>query len=128
MKKVFLLFAFFSFFTVVTKAQTASTADFKFENETHNFGKILLGKPVTHNFTFTNVGEEPLILTNVQASCGCTVPEFTKVPVKKGEKGSIKVTFNAAAGPAPFSKSLTITSNAKTPMKIIYIKGETINP
>lgn len=99
--------------------------EFKFDKETYDFGKIPQGKPVSVDFKFTNVGEEPIIITNVESTCGCTVPEYTKTPIKKGESGVIKVTYNAAAA-MPFSKAITIKSNAKTPVKSLYIKGEVV--
>ncbi|RDC55751.1 DUF1573 domain-containing protein [Pedobacter chinensis] len=127
MKKILVLFAFILGFGVVANAQTAAKpAEFKFEAETHDFGKIEMGKPVSFDFKYTNVGEEPLIITKAEASCGCTVPKYISTPIKKGETGVISVTFNAAAGPSPFSKAVTITSNAKTPVKVLYIKGETV--
>lgn len=101
----------------------ANPGEFKFEKETHDFGKIVQGTPVTYEFKFTNVGDEPIIISNVQASCGCTVPKYSSTPVKKGEVGTITATYNAA-NPGAFTKALTITSNAKTPSKVIYIKGE----
>ncbi|MCX2574176.1 DUF1573 domain-containing protein [Pedobacter sandarakinus] len=125
MKKILVLFAFVLGFGVVANAQS-KPAEFKFESETHDFGKIPMGKPVTFDFKYTNVGEEPLIITKAEASCGCTVPKYTTTPIKKGESGVISVTFNAAAGPSAFSKAVTVTSNAKTPIKVLYIKGETI--
>lgn len=96
--------------------------EFKFEQETYDFGKIPQGTPVSHEFTFTNTGSEPLIINKVESTCGCTVPEYTKTPVKPGETGKIKITFDAAAA-SPFSKMVTIRSNAKTPVKALYIKG-----
>lgn len=125
MKKILVLFAFVLGFGLVANAQS-KPADFKFESETHDFGKIPMGKPVTFDFKYTNVGEEPLIITKAEASCGCTVPKYTSTPLKKGETGIISVTFNAAAGPSAFSKAVTLTSNAKTPVKVLYIKGETV--
>lgn len=126
MKKILVLFAFILGFGLASQAQS-KPAEFKFESETHDFGKIVLNKPVTFDFKYTNVGEEPLIITKAEASCGCTVPKFTNTPIKKGESGVISVTFNAAAGPSPFSKAVTISSNAKTPVKVLYIKGETVS-
>ncbi|WP_316739408.1 DUF1573 domain-containing protein [Pedobacter aquatilis] len=126
MKKIFVLFAFILGFGLVANAQTAAKAEFKFEAETHDFGKITVNKPVTYDFKYTNVGEEPLIITKAEASCGCTVPKYTTVPLKKGESGTISVTFSAAGAPQPFTKTVTITSNAKTPVKVLYIKGETV--
>jgi ribosomal protein L10 len=66
-----------------------------------------------------------LIISNIASVCGCTVPKYTNTPILKGQTGTITVTYNAAAL-APFSKGLTITSNAKTPTKIIYIKGDVV--
>ncbi|MEJ5962864.1 DUF1573 domain-containing protein [Pedobacter immunditicola] len=126
MKKLILLFSFVLGIAITTQAQSKS-AEFKFEKETHNFGKIPSNKPATVEFKFTNIGDTPLILTNVETTCGCTVPEYTKTPVKKGDTGIIKVTYNPTGTALPFSKSISITSNAKTPTKVLYIKGETVN-
>lgn len=112
-------------FAFTAAAQNNQKAEFKFNEEVHDFGKIPQGKPVTTEFVFTNIGIEPLILTSVQPTCGCTVADYTKAPVKKGEKGVIKITYNAAV-PAPFSKAVTVTSNAKTPQKTLIIKGEVV--
>jgi len=105
------------------KAQAVSKSEFKFENESHDFGKIKQGNPVTHHFTFTNVGTEPIIITEVRPSCGCSVAEFTKTPVKPGETGTVSVKFDAAAK-GPFTKHLTVRSNTRTPIKTLVIKGE----
>jgi hypothetical protein len=125
MKKLIILFSFILGIAVSTKAQT-KTAEFKFDKESHNFGKILSDKPATVEFKFTNIGDTPLIITKVETTCGCTVSEYTQTPVKKGEEGSIKVTFTPTGAALPFSKSITVTSNAKTPTKVLYIKGETV--
>ena len=112
-------------FAFTASAQDNQKAEFKFNEEKHDFGKIPQGKPVTTEFVFTNVGVEPLILTNVQPTCGCTIADYTKSPVKRGEKGVIKITYNAAV-PAPFSKAIVVTSNAKTPQKTLIIVGEVV--
>ena len=125
MKKILVLFAFVLGLSVAVNAQS-KPAEFKFESETHDFGKIVLNKPVTFDFKYTNIGDQPLIISKAEASCGCTVPKYTSTPLKKGETGVISVTFNAAGGPSSFSKTITITSNAKTPIKVLYIKGETV--
>ncbi|HWD89334.1 MAG TPA: DUF1573 domain-containing protein [Mucilaginibacter sp.] len=111
-------------------ARTASAQDnekpeFKFTEEKHDFGKIPQGTPVTTVFEFTNVGKEPLILSDVKPTCGCTIADFTKTPVKSGDKGIIKITYNAAAL-APFNKTIVVTSNAKTPTKYLNIVGEVV--
>ena len=112
-------------FTITASAQTDTKPEFKFSEEKHDFGKIPQGKPVTTEFAFTNIGEEPLILTEVKPTCGCTIADYTKTPVLKGAKGVIKITYNAA-NPAPFSKTIVVTSNAKTPTKYLIISGEVI--
>src|SRR6478735_2499683 len=92
------------------KVDPASLAAFAWVSTTHDFGKIKLGVPVTHEFKFTNTGKIPLIITNVQASCGCTTPSWTKDPVMPGGSGFIKATFNAAS-PGVFGKTVTVTAN-----------------
>ena len=125
MKKLIVLFTFILGLTVTSFAQS-KPAEFKFEKETHDFGKVPMGAPVSVDFKFTNVGEEPLILTKVESTCGCTVPNYTQTPIAKGQTGTIKVTYSPSGTPLPFSKSITITSNAKTTTKVLYIKGETV--
>jgi hypothetical protein len=127
MKKIILICAVVLGFAFTASAQDNQKPEFKFNEEKHDFGKIPQGKPVTTEFVYTNIGEEPLILTNVQPTCGCTVADYTKAPVKKGDKGVIKITYNAAV-PAPFSKSIVVTSNAKTPQKYLTIVGEVVAP
>ena len=125
MKKLIILCSVVFLFASVTAFKVEEKAEFKFEKETHDFGKIPQGKPVSVEFKFTNTGNEPLIITNIESVCGCTVPKYTNTPVLKGQTGTISVTYNAAAL-APVSKGLTIRSNAKTPIKVIYIKGEVV--
>ncbi len=127
MKKIILLFAVVLGLAVTASAQTDNKAEFKFVSEKYDFGKIPQGKPVTTNFEYTNIGEEPLILTEVRPTCGCTIADYTKTPVKKGQKGTIKITYNAAVV-GGFTKSIVVTSNAKTPQKIITIMGEVLAP
>ncbi|OCX53748.1 hypothetical protein BEL04_05530 [Mucilaginibacter sp. PPCGB 2223] len=127
MKKLMMICAVVLGFAFTASAQTDNKPEFKFTSEKYDFGKIPQGKPVTTKFEFTNIGEEPLILTNVQPTCGCTIADYTKTPVKKGDKGLITITYNAVAV-APFSKSIVVTSNAKTPTKVLIIAGEVVAP
>jgi len=122
MKKIISFLVLAISFVGLTSMIIQNKAEFKFEQETHDFGKIPQGTPVSYEFSFTNTGSEPLIISKVESTCGCTVPEYTKTPIKPGDKGTIKVTFDAAAA-MPFSKMVTIRSNAKTPVKALYIKG-----
>jgi hypothetical protein len=114
-----------AFTTTKVSAQDSEKAEFKFNEEKHDFGKIPQGTPVTTVFEFTNIGKEPLILADVKPTCGCTIADYTKTPVKSGEKGVIKITYNAAAA-MPFNKTIVVTSNAKTPTKYLNIVGEVI--
>ncbi len=122
MKKIFAICIALMVTASFAFAQTDAKAEFKFEKEVHDFGNIPQNKPVTFEFKFTNVGQEPLIIQKIVAACGCTTPTYTMIPVKPGETGFIKVEFNAAALNA-FQKGITVYSNSKTPIKILNIKG-----
>lgn len=87
----------------------------------HDFGKIPQGKPVYYTFEIVNNGTEELKLDNVQASCGCTTPEWSRDPIPAGATANIKVGYNAAAE-GPFDKFITITYHV-TQTKQIRIKG-----
>src|ERR1700744_178980 len=125
MKKILLVCAVILGFAFSASAQDNQKAEFKFNEEKHDFGKIPQGTPVTTVFEFTNIGTEPLILTEVRPTCGCTIADYTKTPVKAGDKGIIKITYNAAVA-APFNKTIVVTSNAKTPTKYLNIVGEVV--
>jgi hypothetical protein len=103
-----------------------NAAKIAFKEETYNFGEIPEGPQVTHEFKFTNTGKEPLILSNVRASCGCTTPSWPKEPVLPGKDAAILVTYNTQGRPGNFSKVITITSNSDQPSRVIDIKGEVI--
>ncbi|MBK0383458.1 DUF1573 domain-containing protein [Pedobacter sp. SD-b] len=127
MKKILLICSVLIGF-IALSSMSDNTAEFKFNEETHDFGNVPQGKPVSFVFKYTNVGDEPLIITSVESTCGCTVPSVEPkqgTPVKKGESGSITITYNAAVA-APFNKYVKITSNSKTPLKMLYIKGEVV--
>ncbi|TYP90905.1 uncharacterized protein DUF1573 [Sphingobacterium allocomposti] len=100
----------------------SAIGEFRFEKETHDFGNIPHNKPATFDFKFTNAGDAPIIISEVKPSCGCSVAEFTKTPVKPGESGTVTVTYNAAAK-GPFTKQFTVKSNTKTPVKTLTVKG-----
>ncbi len=124
--------------TTSTQTQSATSADAKVENKNqaefkfdvleYNYGTIKQGESVTYNFKFTNIGKEPLVITSAHGSCGCTVPDWPKEPIKKGDKGEIKVTFNSAGKMGPQDKTVTINSNAKTNPLILHIKGNVDKP
>jgi len=125
MKKLILICTIILGFAFTASAQDDQKPEFKFNEEKHDFGKIPQGTPVTTVFEFTNVGTQPLILTEVRPTCGCTIADYTKTPVLKGAKGTIKITYNAAVASA-FNKTIVVTSNAKTPTKYLNIVGEVV--
>jgi len=114
---VTILIAFVSF-----TAMAMAIGEFKFDKETHDFGTIPYNKPASFEFSFANTGDAPIIIAEVAPSCGCSVADFSKSPVKPGDSGKIKVTYNSAAK-GPFTKSFVIKSNTKTPIKTLTIKG-----
>jgi len=101
-------------------------AEIKFDKTTHNFGSFSEKNPVVScTFTYTNIGEQPLVVNQAIASCGCTVPEYTKTPVQPGEKGEIKVTYNGNGKfPGHFKKSITVRCNGAVEMTRLYIEGD----
>lgn len=98
-----------------------------FEEKNHDFGKVneTDGK-ITHVFNFVNKGSSPLVINRVQASCGCTTPTWTKEPIEPGKPGSITVTYNPLGRPGPFTKTITVYSNATEEQVVLIIKGEVI--
>lgn len=110
--------------TEISKPAVIAVDEILFLKETEfNFGKIPQGKPVTHNFEVVNSGKDSLRIVNVQASCGCTTPEWDRDKLQApGEKTNIKVGYNAASEGA-FNKTITITYNG-TQTKQMIIKGE----
>lgn len=93
-----------------------------FENTTHDFGTIPYNGDGTFEFKFKNTGKSPLIISNCQASCGCTVPEWPKDPINKNGNGSIKVKY-ATTRVGAFQKTVTVTSNSSNSPLVITIKG-----
>ncbi|MBL7875251.1 MAG: DUF1573 domain-containing protein [Cyclobacteriaceae bacterium] len=110
---VFLLGAF-TFFQL--NAQDASTAQgplISWELPSHDFGDITQGDKVNHTFRFTNTGNQPLVLTNVEVTCGCTTPKgWPRDPIPPGGKGELTVAFNSAGKFGKQNKVITITSNS----------------
>ena len=98
-----------------------------FEKDAHDFGKVPEGTMATHEFKFKNTGNQPIIIANVQASCGCTTPDWTKTPVLPGKSGIVKAMYSSAGRPGIFTKTVTVTSNAATPSTVLTIKGDVVN-
>lgn len=86
-------------------------AKFEFEELVWDFGTITDGEVVEHSFKFKNAGNEPLVIASVKASCGCTVPDYSKEPVKPGKTGEIRVSFDSKGKENAVSKDVTIIAN-----------------
>jgi hypothetical protein len=129
MKKVFSILALAACWFSISCSQTPRAANAKsgseieFETTEHNFGTILQGGDGTFEFVFKNTGKEPLVLNNVRSSCGCTVPVWPKEPIKKGDKGVIKVSYNTRIT-GNFSKSISVYSNSGEAPAVLIIKGK----
>ena len=123
MKKIFLLLMMLA--SLVAYAQQEQP-EIKFDKTVHNFGTFSEKTPVqTAVFAFTNIGKAPLIINQAIASCGCTIPSYTKEPIMPGEKGTVKVTYNGKGNfPGHFKKSITIRTNGKVEMVRLYIEGD----
>lgn len=94
------------------------------KTEQIDLGNIPQGKPVTVQFEFTNKGKEPVIITNVTTSCGCTVADYSKKPIQVNEKSTITATYNAANIGA-FTKAVTVTF-ANNETKVLNLKGTVV--
>ena len=110
--------------TGVTKAE--NYAEIKFDTLRHNFGKFSKNNPIVKcSFKFKNTGTAPLVIHQAFASCGCTVPTFTKEPIKPGESGVIDVTYNGTDKfPGHFQKTVTVRSNAVSEVTRLIIEGD----
>ena len=124
--KRLILASILSVFGLLALAAGGGEAEIKFEKTSHNFGTFPESSPkVTCTFKFTNTGDNLLVIHQAMTSCGCTVPQFPKEPIKPGESGEIKVVYNGAGKfPGHFKKSITIRSNARQEIIRLYVEGD----
>lgn len=100
----------------------------EFEKDFHDFGRVIQGEKVSFGFQFKNTGKSDLIISTVSSSCGCTVPDFPKTPVKPGESHRIDVKFDSEGRRGFQNKTVTIVSNTQPNTQVIRIKAEVILP
>lgn len=118
----------------VSNTQTAegktnqSLPDIKFEEETHDFGRITQGEKVIHGFKFKNTGGANLIIVSASGSCGCTTPRKPEKPILPGEEGIIDVVFASEGKSGMINKSVTVVTNCEPSTKIIYITADIVVP
>ena len=105
----------------------APTTSMVFDSYEHDFGTMDEGDAVTHIFSFTNTGSEPLILDKCKGSCGCTVPQCPKEPIAPGASGKIEVKFNSKGKKNNQTKTVTINANTDPGQTILKIKAF-VNP
>lgn len=123
MKKIALLFSVFTLALVFSAAaqEQANGAVISFEEKSKDFGDITQGDKVSHTFTLTNSGASPLIISNVAATCGCTVPKWPKEPIAPGAKAEIQVSFNSAGKMGKQNSVVRIYSNASEPIEKVSL-------
>ena len=123
MKRISAIISAFALGTMMMSAQ----AVIKFEKTTHNYGKFTEDTPQTYVFKFTNTGDQPLVIHQAFASCGCTVPTFTKESIAPGKSGELKVVYNGKGKlPGHFKKTVSIRSNATNALVRVYIEGDMV--
>ena len=135
MKKLLAVFMFLALAMGIANAQTttpepkqvpANGPKIEFSVLEHNYGQVEKGGDGNCEFTFTNTGNETLILSSVRASCGCTTPSWTQAPIMPGQTGTIKVKYNTN-NVGQFNKTITVTSNAVDNARVVLkIKGNVI--
>ncbi len=103
-------------------------AEAEWDTLLYDFGEVVRGDTVSTTFTVTSAGKVPLELTDAKASCGCTIPEYTKEPMGKGEQGKVTVTFDSSKKKGKFHQGIVVYNNTVNRRSIIYIKGIVIDP
>ncbi len=98
----------------------------EFGESVYDFGEVKEGEVVEHVYAYINTGTEPVILSQVSASCGCTTPSYTQTPVLPGKSGEVKVSFDSNGQVGKQQKIVTIVSNAENRVMTVQLKGEVL--
>jgi hypothetical protein len=113
-----------SFFIISLKSLAQENAILNFATTTYNFGSIKEeSDPVEYEFNFVNSGNAPLVITSVDASCGCTTTGWSTDSIMPGKSGFVKASFDPNNRPGPFNKTITINSNAEPAIAVLSIEG-----
>jgi hypothetical protein len=129
MRSKIIIISLLAFFALLHVGFAKGGPNIKFEKDVYDFGKIDKGQVAKYKFVYKNTGDEPLILTNVRASCGCTTPTWSKEPIMPGQTGFVEAAYNSNVGHGTFAKSITIQTNIPEKSVVLFIKGEVIeNP
>ncbi|MBW6489573.1 MAG: DUF1573 domain-containing protein [Lentimicrobium sp.] len=108
--------------------ETGNMPVLEFDKDFHDFGRIIQGEKVAYSFKFKNSGKSDLILSKVSSSCGCTVPDFPKTPIRPGETSKIDVKFDSENRRGFQNKTITILSNTQPNSQVLRIKAEVVLP
>lgn len=114
--------------TAEGNANTENLPVLSFEKDLFDFGTITQGEQVEHTFTFTNTGKSDLVIASAKGSCGCTVPDWPKKPIKPGEKGKIDVIFNSEGKKGRQHKKITVVANTQPATTVVAISGDIMAP
>ncbi|MEM0998531.1 MAG: DUF1573 domain-containing protein [Bacteroidota bacterium] len=113
--------------TVATPEENLPVTTVEFMEDSHNFGEIPEGEKVSHVFKFRNTGANPLKVSNVKPSCGCTTPDWTRDPIPPGEEGYVTIEFDSKGKSGAQRKSITLTANMEPANKILNFTGEVVS-
>ena len=106
----------------------SSLPTIKFEEEVHDFGKIIEGETVSYAFKFRNTGKSDLVIADVTTSCGCTVPSYPKTPVRPGDEEEIRIAFSSAGRRGYQTKTIVVVANTQPNTTLIKIKALVVSP
>ena len=105
------------------RPQSMGLGVLRYDKDEHDFGTITEGEFVTHVFTYTNVGEGPLSITDIESRCGCTIPKWTRKPILPGEKGEIEVVFDSRKRTEKQSKAIIVYTNGQPYKTALVIRA-----
>ncbi len=126
MKKLFFLLLIPA--AALVSFRAPGSAVMEFEDVKHNFGFIHQGDVVSHDFIFTNNGEEPVIIQDAEVTCTCTKVDYPKQPIAKGQKGTIKVTFDSKSAYDRQERTVLVKSNAQNGPVTLTFKAVVLKP
>lgn len=108
----------------IDSAELANMPTMDFKDTLHNFGNVKEGETVEYDFAFVNNGKSPLIISNATGSCGCTIASYPQEPIMSGQGGVLKVVFSSAGKEGHQEKSVTVNTNAKKNIHMLYIQAD----
>jgi len=108
---------------VIQGNSSGGTPQIRFDAKSFDFGRIIQGKEIDHEFEFTNTGSAPLVINNVDVTCGCTTPFYPFIPIEPGERGKISVHFSSKGRLGNQNPTVTVYTNTDPGTFELYLKG-----